>query len=123
MAGEKVVINLASGLEDEERVMLAFLVGGAALDKGRQVAMLLTKEAVRLINPGVAVGTACETCPPIERLFAQYAEKGGILFACPFCSQARGLDESNLVENAQIAGATPLWDWVGEGQDATVFSY
>jgi hypothetical protein len=32
-------INLATGLEDAERVMVAFLVGEAALDKGKQIAM------------------------------------------------------------------------------------
>ncbi|MEX2612237.1 MAG: hypothetical protein WD380_01555, partial [Gaiellaceae bacterium] len=45
--GSKVVINLATGLEDPERVLIAFLVGGAAAER-KQVAMFLTKEAVRL---------------------------------------------------------------------------
>jgi len=49
--GAKVVINLATGLEDPERVTVAFLVGGAAADQGKQVAMFLTKEAVRLAVP------------------------------------------------------------------------
>ena len=31
MAGQKVVVNLATGLEDPERVTVAFLVAGAAL--------------------------------------------------------------------------------------------
>ena len=31
----KVVINLATGLEDAERVTVAFLVGGAAASSGR----------------------------------------------------------------------------------------
>ena len=35
--GGKVVINLATGLEDTERVMIAFLVGGAALEQGKSV--------------------------------------------------------------------------------------
>ena len=39
---DKVVINLATGLEDAERVTVAFLVGGAAAGQGRQVAMFLT---------------------------------------------------------------------------------
>ena len=43
----KVLINLATGLEDSERVTVAFLVAGAALERGREVAMFLTKEAVR----------------------------------------------------------------------------
>jgi predicted peroxiredoxin len=122
MAGQKVVVNLATGLEDPERVTVAFLVGGAALDEGKQVAMFLTKEAVRLATPGVAVGVGCEGCPPLPRIFEQFAEKGGELLACPFCVSSRGIDEGNLVANARIAGATPLWEWIGE-EPATVFSY
>jgi predicted peroxiredoxin len=122
MAGQKVVVNLATGLEDPERVTVAFLVAGAALDKGNQVAMFLTKEAVRLATPGVAVGVACEGCPPLPRIFEQFAEKGGELLACPFCVTSRGVDEGNLVANARIAGATPLWEWIGD-EPATVFSY
>lgn len=61
---EKVLINLATGLEDGERVTVAFLVAGAALERGRDVAMFLTKEAVRLAMPGHAEGVACDGCPP-----------------------------------------------------------
>jgi predicted peroxiredoxin len=122
MPGEKVVINLATGLEDPERVTVAFLVAGAALDKGKSVAMFLTKEAVRLALPGYAVGVGCEGCPPLPGIFEQFAEKGGELLACPFCVNSRGLEGSDLVPNARVAGATPLWEWVGD-EAATVFSY
>jgi len=123
MAAEtrKVVINLSTGMEDPERVTVAFLVAGAALDEGRQVAMFLTKEAVRLALPGVAEGIACEGCPPLPRLFEQFAQGGGELLTCPICFNTKKLDEAELVPNAKLAGATPLWEWIGEG--ATVFSY
>jgi predicted peroxiredoxin len=124
MAGNagKVVINLATGLEDTERVTVAFLVGGAAAEQGRQVAMFLTKEAVRLAAPDFAEAVACDGCPPLSRLFQQYADNGGELLVCPICAKARKLDESNLVGNARLAGATPLWEWIGD-EPATVFSY
>src|SRR5436853_6670012 len=123
MAGnEKVVINLATGLEDTERVTVAFLVGGAALERGKQVAMFLTKEAVRMGLPGHADAVACDGCPPLARLFEQYTEAGGELLVCPICFNARKLDEGQLVDNARFAGATPLWDWIGD-EPATVFSY
>ncbi|MGK2878887.1 MAG: DsrE family protein [Solirubrobacterales bacterium] len=118
----KVVINLVSGLEDPERVTVAFLVGGAAAAKGKEVAMFLTKDAVRVGLPGYAEGVACDGCPPLERLFEQYAEAGGELLVCPICFTARKLDEGQLVANAKLAGATPLWDWIGD-EPATVFSY
>lgn len=118
----KVVINLATGLEDAERVMIAFLVGGAAAAQGKQVAMFLTKDAVHLAVPGHAEGAACEGCPPLERLFGQYAEDGGELLVCPVCVTSRGLEDSEFVANARVAGATPLWEWIGD-EPATVFSY
>jgi predicted peroxiredoxin len=120
--GGKVLINLATGLEDQERVIVAFLVAGAALEKGKSVAMFLTKEAVRLALPDTAVGVACDGCPPLDRLFQQYADGGGELLVCPICFSARQLDEGGLVGNAKLAGASPMWEWLGDGP-ATVFSY
>ena len=117
----KVVVNLATGLEDAERVTVAFLVGGAALEQGKKVAMFLTKEAVRIGLPGYTEAVACDGCPPLSRLLQQYAEGGGELLVCPICFNARKLDEGGLAANARLAGATPLWEWIGEG--ATVFSY
>ena len=119
----KVMINLATGMEDDaERVMIAFLVANAALDKGREVAMFLTKDAIFVANPGHATGVACEGCPPIDRLFEQYAEAGGELLVCPICATSRKMDTDNLVGNARVAGATPMWEWIGDDA-ATVFSY
>jgi predicted peroxiredoxin len=119
---DKVVINLATGLEDPERVTVAFLVGGAAVEQGKQAAMFLTKEAVRLGLPGHAEAVACDGCPPLSRLFQQYADGGGELLVCPICFSARKLDEGQLLENARLAGATPLWEWIGT-DNVTTFSY
>jgi predicted peroxiredoxin len=72
----KVVINLATGLEDAGRTTVAFLVGGAAVEQGKQVTMFLTKEAVRLARPGHAEVVACDGCPSLARLVQQYADGG-----------------------------------------------
>jgi predicted peroxiredoxin len=117
----RVVVNLATGLEDPERVTVAFLIAGAAATAGKQVTMFLTKEAVRLALPGMAEGVACDGCPPLPTLAAQYADAGGRLLVCPICFSARKLSEDALLQHAQIGGATPLWEWIGDG--ATVFSY
>lgn len=118
----KVVINLATGLEDAERVLVAFLVGGAAVERGKRVIMFLTKDAVRLALPGHAEGVACDGCPPLDRLFEQFAAAGGRLLVCPICFNARKLDQAGLVPIAELGGATPLWEWIGD-DPVTVFSY
>lgn len=117
----KVVVNLATGMEDPERVTIAFLLAGAALEQGKSVVMFCTKDAVRLGLPGHAQGIACDGCPPLERLFQQFADGGGELWLCPFCVNARGLADEEKVGIAKVAGATPLWEWAGD--EATVFSY
>lgn len=117
----KVLVNLATGLEDAERVMIALLVATAALDQGKSVVLWTTKDAVRLGLPGEAIGVACEGCPPIERLFQQFAEGGGEVWLCPICVNSRGLAEAEKVPNAKVVGATPMWEWAGD--DTTVFSY
>jgi predicted peroxiredoxin len=120
-ANDKVLVNLATGLEDGERVTVAFLLATAALGAGKQVGIWLTQEAARLGLAGHAQGTFCDGCPPLEKLFDQFAEGGGELLPCPICFSARKLDEGDLVPNARLTGATPLWGWIGDG--ATVFSY
>jgi predicted peroxiredoxin len=119
---ETVLINLATGLEDPERVTVAFLVGGAAAQKGQRVAMFLTKEAVRLGLPGHAHAVACDGCPPLARLFQQFADDGGELLVCPICWNARQLDDGMLASNAMLAGATAMLEWKGDN-GAIVFSY
>jgi predicted peroxiredoxin len=117
----KVLVNLATGMEDPERVTVAFLVATAALDQGKSVVIWATKDAVRLGLPGKAKGEACNGCPPLERLFEQFADGGGELWLCPICLNARGLADEEMAGNTKVAGATPMWEWAGEG--TTVFSY
>ena len=71
-----VIINLVTGHEDADRVTVAFLVAVAALEKGKQVTMFLTKEAVRIGLPGYADAIETAGAPPVSRLFAQFAEQG-----------------------------------------------
>jgi len=59
--------------------------------------------------------------PPVERVHAQFIEKGGHFYVCPICFNERDLDEKDLVEGAQLQGATPLMQFAGDG--ATTFSY
>lgn len=118
----KVAISLSTGLEDPERVMVAFLVAVGAAEKGRPTLMFLTKEAVRLVQPGVAVGFACDGCPPLPELLSRYAAAGGTYLACPICFSSRALDPKNVIEHTTLGGTVPMWEWIGDDA-ATAFSY
>ena len=59
--------------------------------------------------------------PPVQRVHDQFIENGGRFYVCPICFNERELSENNLVDNAELKGATPLMEFVGDG--ATVFNY
>ena len=118
----KAVVSLTSGMEDPEKVTVAFLVAVGAAETGRETLMFLTKEAVRLATPGVAVGVACDGCPSIEDLVQRYEAAGGRYFVCPICVSARQLDPDALIAGAEINGTVPMWNWIGD-EPATTFSY
>ena len=121
MAG-KAVISLATGLEDPEKVMVAFLVAVGAAEEGRPTLMFLTKEAVRLAIDGVAVGVACDECPALPDLMKRYEAAGGRYYVCPICFNAKKLDEDQLITGAEVQGTVPMWKWIGD-EPATTFSY
>jgi len=118
----KAVISLCTGMEDPEKVTVAFLTAVAAAEQGRPTLMFLTKEAVRLAVSGVAVGVACEGCPPLPDLLNRYEQAGGKLLVCPICFNARKLQDEKLLSHAELGGTVPLWQWIGD-EAATTFSY
>ncbi len=118
----KAVVSLTTGLEDSEKVTVAFLVAVGAAESGRPTLMFLTKEAVRLVTKGVAIGTACEGCPPIADLVNRYVAAGGIFLVCPICFNSKQLDPDTLISGAKVGGTVPMWEWIGD-EAATTFSY
>jgi predicted peroxiredoxin len=118
----KSVISLSTGLEDAEKVTVAFLVAVGSAEAERPTLMFLTKEAARLAIADVARGTGCEGCPPLEDLFARYARASGRFMVCPICFHARHLDPTNLLTNAELGGTVPMWGWIGD-EAANTFSY
>ena len=121
MAG-KAVISLTTGLEDPEKVTVAFLVAVGAAESGRPTLMFLAKEAVRLALDGVAIGVACDGCPPLAALVKRYGAAGGRYYVCPICFNAKKLDEGQLIAGAELQGTLPMWNWIGD-EGATTFSY
>ncbi len=117
----KAVISLATGLEDPEKVTVAYLVAVGAAESGRPTLMFLTKEAVRLALDGTATGVACEGCPPLGDLVKRYEAAGGNYYVCPICFNSKKLDNGALIAGAELQGTVPMWDWIGDG--ATTFSY
>src|SRR5437588_10247430 len=120
MAG-RVIVGCSSGEDNPDAVAVSYLTAGAALDQGREVVLWLTSDGVRLGLHGYADGIRTGKDPPAARLHQQFIEKGGRFFVCPICFNERRLDESELVDNAELKGATPLMEFAADG--AMTFTY
>ena len=118
----RAAISLTTGLEDTEKVTVAFLVAVATAEAGRPTMMFLTKEATRLAVEGVAVAVACDGCPPLTTLLSRFAAAGGQMIVCGICVDAKQLDVESFIPNATKAGTVQLWEWIGD-EGATTFSY
>ena len=109
----RVVVGCAQGNENPDAVIAAYLTAGAALDRGDEVVMWLTSDGVRLATNGYVAPMREGMEPP---------GKPPIFYVCPVCFNERDdVSESDLVENAELKGATPLMEFTGDG--ATVFNY
>jgi len=117
----RVIVGCSHGEEDPDRVVVAYLTAGAALDHGKDVVMWLTSEGVRLALAGYVDPIRAAQEPPVKRVHDQFIDKGGRFYVCPICFNERDLDETDLVQNAELRGATSLMQYAGEG--AMTFTY
>jgi predicted peroxiredoxin len=117
----RVIVGCSHGEEGPDQVIVSYLTAGAALDQGKEVVMWLTSDGVRLALRGYADPIREDCDPPVARVHQQFIEKGGRFYVCPICFNERHLDESELVDNAELKGATPLMEFAADG--AMTFTY
>jgi predicted peroxiredoxin len=117
----RVIVGCTHGEEDPDRVVVSYLTAGAALDERKEVVIWLTSDGVRLALRGYVDAIREGQEPPVKRVHDQFIEKGGRFYVCPICFNERQLDERQLVENAELKGATPLMQFAGDG--AMIFTY
>jgi predicted peroxiredoxin len=111
----RVVVGCSRGEENPDSVVVSHLTAGAALDHGRDVVLWLTSEGVRLGISGYANGIRVDQDPPVARLDQQFIEKGGRVYVCPICFNEHELDDGELVEKAELKGASPLMEFATPG--------
>jgi uncharacterized protein len=117
----RVVVGCQHGSANPDAIIVAYLTAGAALDRGDEVVLWLTSDGVQLALDGYVAPIRDGMEPPVQRVHDQFIEKGGRFYVCPICFNERELSEGDLVQNAELKGASPLMEFVGDG--ATVFNY
>ena len=111
----RLLVGCSHGAEDALRVTAAYLAAVGGVEAGRETALWLTSDAVRLATEGyVDAIRAAPGAPAVRDLHARLTEAGGRLFVCPTSLQALLLGDESLVSAAEVATARCVLDWAGD---------
>lgn len=111
---EKYLLNCQDGANHVERATISFVLAASA-SKTAETAVFITSEAAQLCTHAGAEGLHAEGMEPIEDLINQFLSNGGKMWLCPICAKARGIDESDLREGVEIAGAPRTMAFLASG--------
>lgn len=120
-ADSKVLIGLSNGANEQENVLIAYLMGVEALRAGKQATMWLTKDGIEVATVGFAATNEIDGAPALSALHDEYVASGGRFLVCPVCVKLRGMGEATWVPNAEVKGAPAVYEFTSGG--ALVFNY
>ena len=118
---KKFCVSLTYAKNDTDKATVAFVVANAALGSEQETLVFLSTEAVRLAVKGYSDDIHEEGFAPITQLMDNYIAAGSQLFVCSPCFKKRGLDETQLIDGAQIVGGAKLVEFLA--QDAASISF
>lgn len=110
----KYLINCEEGVNHLERASISFVLAASA-SKEHEAVVFITSDATVLCVKGGASGLVFQGMEPIEDLIKQFVANGGKIWLCPICAKVKGVNEDDLIEGAEIAGAPRTMAFLASG--------
>lgn len=111
---DEIVVLMSHGPTDE-RASVGFTVVNGGLTAGLSASIFLTADAVDIARRGAAEPVHAHPMEPLGTLVADFLARGGTLWACPPCVKARGYSEKDLIDGAEIVGASAMHERIKAG--------
>ena len=102
---DKLAILATHGPEDPERATFPFVMANAALAMETEAVVILQGTGVLLAQKGVYEHVFAGGLPPLQSLLETFLQGGGKLLVCTPCVRERKLDQTMLVEGAELIAA------------------
>lgn len=116
-----LVIKLATGVSDAERVAQAFSVASTALAAGIEVSFWLAGEASWLALPGKAEEFSLPHAAPLHDLLHALVNNASVTL-CTQCAVRRNIKDGDQIPGIRIAGsATFVEEITNESTQALVY--
>ena len=117
----QLVIKLASGVEEAERVAQAFSVATTAQASGVDVSLWLAGEAAWLALPGRAEEFNLAHSAPLHEMLAHLISNSTVTL-CTQCAVRRNINDGDQINGIRIAGsATFVEEITRESTQALVY--
>ncbi len=115
-----LIIVMTKGINDELSSVGLTLANGA-LTAEYTVGLFLTSNAIDLVRKNGVNHTHVHPMEPLRDLLRDFMQRGGNVWACPPCTQARGYDESSLIDGVEISGASVIFERIKNGASTLTF--
>jgi predicted peroxiredoxin len=104
---DKLVVLVTKGI-DSELSSIAFTIANGGITAGLKVSVFLTSAAIDLVRRGGQLMTHVPPLDPLAKSIDDFQKRGGTIWACPPCVQARGYAKTDLLEGVTIVGSSAL---------------
>ena len=98
----KILISAKHGTDNPTLATLPYIAAKAAKAQGHEPIIWLWDEATVLVRPGAADHIAGVNVKPLKEVLAEVIEMKIPIWACKGCALARGVEEGNMIPNAEI---------------------
>lgn len=115
-----LIIVMTKGINDELSTVGLTLANGA-MTAEMSVGVFLTTAAIDLVRRNAVGHTHVHPMEPLRELLHDFINRGGKVWACPPCTQARGYDQSCLIEGVEISGASVIFERIKAGAATLTF--
>jgi uncharacterized protein involved in oxidation of intracellular sulfur len=105
---DKVLIVIASGLDNPNRSTRGIHLATVAQKLGRDVKVFLLDDAVFIVKEGLADNLYAATGDSCADLLLHLQEFEVPILACTPCAQARKISQDDLIDGARLATAAEL---------------
>ncbi len=119
-ANNDLIIVMTRGISDEVSSVGLTLANGA-MTAGMTVGLFLTSNAIDLVRKGGVDHTHVHPMESLKDLLHAFIDRGGKVWACPPCTNARGYDQASLIEGVEIHGASVIFERIKAGAATLTF--
>jgi uncharacterized protein involved in oxidation of intracellular sulfur len=111
---DKVLVVLSCGTDNPNRATRGLMLASLASKLGKESAVFLLDEGVFLAKKGLADNLKAATGDSADDHMTYLREFEVPVLACTPCAVARGIQESDLIENARMATGEELLNMAAE---------